>query len=295
MCKSLITIVWVLLWNTAWSAPMTFNTALPVAEGEFVTRIQGIQRQSGDDSSPADRDLKVNALVTVLGYGATPKFALFGVLPYLDKELTLNRGGQRIRRSNEGLGDVSLFGRLTIFQNDQQGSTFRMAPFAGIEAPSGEDDTSDAFGRLPPPFQLGSGSWDIFGGLVMTYQTLSDQFDSQLSGRFNNEANGFKAGEEARWDLSWQHRLWPKDLKGSVPGFLYGILETNLIYQGKNEVNGLKDANSGGTTIFLTPGLQYVTRRWIAETAVQLPVGQNLNGTALESGYIFRAGIRFNF
>ena len=279
----------------AWSAPMTFNTALPVAEGDFVTRIQGIRRQSGDDPSPADRDLTVNALVTVLGYGATSKLALFGVLPYLDKELRLTSGGQRISRRKEGFGDLRLFGRYTIFQQDQPGRTFRLAPFAGLKAPTGEDDASDALGRLPAPFQLGSGSWDLFAGLVLTHQTLKDQIDSQLSVRFNNQANGFEAGDEARWDLSWQHRLWPRELKGGVPGFLYGVLESNLVYQGKNAVNGVKDADSGGTTLFLAPGLQYVTKRWIAETAIQLPVVQDLNGTALENDYIVRAGIRFNF
>jgi hypothetical protein len=274
---------------------MTFNTALPVAEGEYITRIQGVRRQSGNDPSLADRDLTVDALVTVMGYGATPKLALFGILPYQEKTLTLTSGGQRVRRSKEGFGDLKLFGRYTIFQKDQPGRTFRVAPFAGLKMPTGEDDASDALGRLPPPFQLGSGSWDLFGGLVLTHQTLNDQIDSQLSVRFNNEANGFEAGGEARWDLSWQHRIWPRDLKGGVPGFLYGLLESNLVYQGKNEVNSLKDANSGGTTLFLAPGLQYVTKRWIAETAVQLPVIQDLNGTALENDYIFRAGIRFNF
>ncbi len=279
----------------AWSAPMTFNTALPVAQGEFVARIQGIHTESGDDPGLADRDMTVDALVTVLGYGATPKLALFGVLPYQDKTLKLTNGGQRIRRSQEGFGDLSLFGRYTLFQRDQPGRTLRLAPFFGIEAPTGKDDASDALGRLPPSVQLGSGAWDLFGGLVLTHQTLNDQIDSQLSVRFNDEANGFEAGDEARWDLSWQHRLWPRELGSGVPGFLYGVLESNLVYQSKNEVNGVKDANSGGTSLFLAPGLQYVTKRWIAETAIQLPVIQDLNGTALENDYIFRAGIRFNF
>ncbi len=43
------------------------------------------------------------------------------------------------------------------------------------------------------------------------------------------------------------------------------------------------------------PGLQYVTKRWIVEAGVQIPVVQDLNGTALEKDYIFRAGFRFNF
>ncbi len=40
--------------GTASSAPETFNTALPVAEGEFVFREQGVLDQSVDDPSGAE-------------------------------------------------------------------------------------------------------------------------------------------------------------------------------------------------------------------------------------------------
>ncbi len=60
----------VLAWTgAAWSAPVTFNTALPVAKGEFVFREQFVLDQSGDDPSGADRDRTAWAAVSVLGYG----------------------------------------------------------------------------------------------------------------------------------------------------------------------------------------------------------------------------------
>jgi hypothetical protein len=68
-----------------------------------------------------------------------------------------------------------------------------------------------------------------------------------------------------------------------------------LIHQDNNETDGDEDPNSGGTTLFLVPGLQYVTKRWIVEAAVQLPINQDLNGTALENDFIVRAGFRLNF
>ena len=76
---------------------------------------------------------------------------------------------------------------------------------------------------------------------------------------------------------------------------MYGVLETNLVYRDKNEMNGITDDDSGGTTLYLSPGLQYVSKRWIIEGVVQLPVVQNLHGDALENEYVMRAGIRFNF
>ena len=287
--------VGILAAGSAWGAPITINTALPVGGGEFVARGMVVVSQSGEDPGATDRDHSATSLVAVLGYGVTHKLALFGVLPYVDKKLDFTESGSRIRRSASGLGDASVFVRYTLVQHDKPGRTFRVAPFAGVKAPTGDDDNRDMFGRLPPSVQSGSGAWDVFGGIVATYQTFALQTDGQVSYRVKNKANGFDPGDELRLDGSLQYRLWPRQLGDGVPSFLYGVLETNLVRRERNEVNGNEDANSGGTTVFLSPGLQYVTKRWIVEGVVQLPVVQNLHGTALENDYVLRAGVRFNF
>ena len=282
--------------SSVWSAPVTFNTALPVGGGEFVARGLVLVNESGKDPSDADRDRRATSFVSVLGYGVTNKFALFGVVPYVDKDLDVTVGGNRINRSDSGFGDVSVFGRYTVLQHDQLGSTFRIAPFVGVKVPTGDNKERDRHGRLPPSVQSGTGAWDIFGGVVGTYQTLDFQTDGQMSYRINNEANNFEPGDVFRLDGSLQYRLLPRTLvKKGVPDFLYGVLEINIIHRDKNRVNGNSDDNSGGTTVFLSPGLQYVTKRLIVEGVMQLPVIQDLNGNALENDYVVRAGVRFNF
>lgn len=104
------------LWSgTAWSAPITFNTALPVHEGGFVLREQFIFMNNADDPTPARRDMEVTDLVSVLGYGVTRDFALFGMLPYIDKRLDMQMGGQDITRSKQGFGDLTLLSRYTAW------------------------------------------------------------------------------------------------------------------------------------------------------------------------------------
>jgi len=278
------------------AAPITFNTALPVATGEFIFREQFVYRKATDDPSSADRELQVLGAISVLGYGVTSKLAVFGVLPYLDKQLVATTsGGQRVTRDTNGIGDARLFGRFTVYQDDAPGRTARIAPFFGLELPTGNDDDRDGLGSLPAPLQLGSGSWDPFGGVVVTFQTLDYQIDGQASYKVNTEANNFEFGDEIRLDASLQYRLWPRELETGLPGFFYGVLEGNLIYQGKNESNGVTDQNSGGTTFFVSPGVQFVAKRWIAEAVVQLPVAQDLNGSALEDDFVVRAGFRINF
>lgn len=286
--------------GAARGAPITFNTALPVHEDGFVLREQFVFMNNADDPTSARRDMEVTALVSVLGYGVTRDFALFGMLPYVDKRLDLRMGGQDISRNQRGFGDLTLLGRYTLYEVNAPGRTLRVAPFLGIKAPTGEDHASDGQGRLPPPVQIGTGSWDLLGGVVLTYQTLAFEIDTQASYRINREANhsdgtGFEAGNAFQLDGSLQYRLLPRSLGAGVPAFLYGVLEANLVHAAKNRVGGAGDVNSGGTTLFITPGLQYATRKWVLEAGVQMPVSQKLNGTALRNDYLFTTGFRVNF
>lgn len=284
-----------LVTGSAWSAPITFNTALPVAKNEFLVRQQIINNQSGNDPGLLNRERTAQTGVSVLGYGVSGKLAVFAALPYHNKQLKLSLAGQRVKRSASGFGDLTVFGRYTVLQRDQRGKNFRIATFAGIKAPTGDDGKRDSLGVLPASVQVGTGSWDPLVGIVSTYQTLNYQLDGQISYQKNNRANNIEAGDVVRLDGSIQYRLWPQTLGGGIPSFLYGVIETNLIHQQKNQFNGQSNPDSGGTRLFLTPGIQYVTRRWIAETAVQIPVLQNLNGDALENDFIARLSIRFNF
>jgi len=280
---------------TSSAGPITTNTALPIHDGELIVRAQGKLLRATGDPGPRDRDLTVWAVPTVLVYGATAKLALFSVIPYLDKDLELTTPEGRTSRGDSGLGDLRLFARYSAAQWDSPGETLRLAPFIGLEVPSGRDDKSDAFGKLPQPLQLGSGSWDPFLGLVFTWQTLAWEFDSSISYDFKTEANDFEVGDLARLDLSFQYRLWPRDLGEGVPGFLYLVAESNLLWQDRNQISGSSDSNSGGTTWLLTPGLQYITRRFILEGAVQLPAVQRLGGSTLETDLIATTGFRVNF
>lgn len=282
--------------SDARAAPETFNSALPVAEGDFIFREQLLAIKANDDPSPADRNLEILGGVSVLGYGVTSDLAIFGMLPWLDKQIDLTMpSGQRITRRTNGIGDAQVFARYTIFQKNLPGRSIRIAPFVGVKMPTGDADDRDSLGRLPPPLQSGSGSWDPLGGVIATWQTLNYEIDGQLSYKANTRANGFKFGDEFEADASMQYRLWPRKLTGGVPGFLNGVIETNLSHQAKNEIAGISDPDSGGTKLLLSPGLQYVTKKWVVEAVVQLPVVQDLNGTALKDDYAVRAGFRVNF
>ncbi|MFX8817119.1 hypothetical protein ABTM85_19845, partial [Acinetobacter baumannii] len=91
--------------------------------------------------SPADRNLETLGGVSVLGYGVNGALAIFGMLPWLDKQIDLTMpGGQRIARRTNGIGDAQVFARYTIFQKNLPGRSFRFAPFVGVKMPTGDAD-----------------------------------------------------------------------------------------------------------------------------------------------------------
>lgn len=283
--------------STMHGAAITFNTALPVPQEQFIWREQLVLRERSA-SSAMHPEVSAQALGSVLGYGLNSKLALFGMIPYFfDKELDVTTPMGRIERSTAGVGDISLLARYTAYQQDRMGSTFRIAPFLGVTAPTGDYEARDEFGEIPRPLQAGDGAWDVFGGVVATYQTLQYQVDTQLLYRENGRHQGFAHGDETRFDASLQYRIWPRTLDNvsGTPGFVYAVLESNLIHRERSEVGNSTDNDSGGMQWLLAPGLQYVSRNWIFEGTVQLPVSSSPHGTAIDDDYIVRIGFRRNF
>lgn len=282
--------------EAATAGPITFNSALPLSKGVGVVRSQLTLIRKAGDATALNRDVTVTAIPLVVAYGLSSKLAVFGVMPYINKRMDINMGIARVRRQTQGLGDGKFFARYTLYQADRLGDTLRVAPFAGLKVPSGAYNKRDAYGLLPRSLQSGSGSWDAFAGISITRQTLDWELDAASSYQRNSQASGFKFGDEARLDASFQYRIIPKSLEYiGVPAFVYAVLESNLIWNGKNNLAGVTNANTGGTTWNLVPGLQYVTRRYVLETAILLPVMQQRHGMGLKTSWVWTTGFRWNF
>ncbi len=269
----------------ATAGPINTDTALPVHEGEFLWREQ-VRFMKAQDSA---RDLEVFAVPSVLMYGVTQKFAVIGMMPWLDKSLDM--GG--LARGDTGMGDSTLLGRYQVFQLDRPGETFRAQILGGLKFPTGRDDARDSLGRLPQPLQLGSGSYDPVVAGVFSWQKLRWEADFDLGYKFNTSANGFRFGDTFTHNAAFEYRLWPEALPDAgVPSFVNGVLELNGIWTQHSEQNGGKIGDSGGYMLFVSPGLQYVTQRWVAEISVQVPLIQELNGGQLKTDYILSVGFR---
>lgn len=273
LCFEFIATIFILMGPGNALAQITTNNALPVGKDKGIVRLQYKIIRATDDPTVANRELLVQAFPIVGVYGITPRLSVFGIFPVLDKSLTLTIPQQRITRGgNIGLGDARIFSRYDIYRATSRDHILSISALGGLEVPSGRDDTKDTFGRLPQSLQLGSGSWDPFAGVVTTWQNREWFFNLSTTYQVNSKAHNFEFGDEYRLDGVVKYRLFPRELGPGVPGFFYLDLESNLIWQGKNMVSGSSDHNSGGTTWFLDPGLQYITQKFVFETIIQLPV-----------------------
>lgn len=265
-------------------AQVTTNNALPLGKGQGLVRVQFTYLQAIENG----QEFEELSIPVVFGFGATRKLALFAVAPILKREL--NADGQR--RSNFGLGDIELLARYTIFQQNQRGQTFRIAPIVGLEVPTGRNQASDELGVLPQSLQLGSGSFDPSLGFVITRQSLKDSFSTSFTYQFNNKADDFERGDEATVDVAYKYRIFPEQLKS---GFLFVGLESNLSVQGRNRIAGTVDPDSGGTRLFISPSVQYITPRFTLEGAVQIPLVQDISNSTIGTDIRVVVGGQVNF
>lgn len=295
LCLILISILvfYALAPHPAIGLPINSDVGLTPHKGEFIFRVQSRYLRKSDDPLNSGRSVDEVVVPFVGVYGLTAKSSLLVKVPVVYRELKTAGGAIR---SDHGPGDMTLLGKHRFFTHNFKGGTSRISAIAGLELPTGDDNARDSLGLLPKGIQLGSGSVDAIAGATYTLQTLDHQFDTDLRYIFNNEANNFEFGDVFKYNLAFQKRIWPSILpdKG-VYSQWNAVLELNGIYERKSELGGVNVANSGGNTVFLSPGIQFVSKRSVVEFSFLYPVIQNLNGSQLETDYSLALSYRYLF
>ncbi len=265
------------------AAGINTNVALPVREGGYVYRTQLRFHSASDDPTILDRDIDVYAIANVLVYGVTARTTLFGILPYFSRSVDFTDAGLRQSDDADGFGDLRFLLRQTVYARDAVQRTSRLGLLAGLEIPSGKEEFS-------------SHSTDYQLGAVYTLQDGRHELDADLIYKINTEGRGRELGDELQYDLAYQLRVspweWPER---GTPSQIYLVIEANGKTSQQARSDGAKLDDTGGTIVFLSPGIQFVTRRVIYEGSIQIPVVQNLNGGQVETDFVAAAGIRVQF
>lgn len=285
-----------LMAKPAYAVSINSDVGLTPAKDQTIVRVQSRYKKASDDPTSLDRETKTLVVPVTVVYGFTERFAGIASIPWVYRRHKTLSGAERITRKTEGLGDVALLGKYLLYARDEIGVTSRLSVISGFELPTGRTGDEDTHGKLPRTLQTGSGAIDGILGFAFTHQTLNEEWDANLTYQWNNKANDFEFGDVLNYTVAYQKRVLPWVLpEEGVYQQLNLVLELNGEWQQKHEDQNGTVADSGGHTIYVSPGLQLVSKRFVAETSIQLPVVQDLNGSQVETDYTVIASLRFTF
>ena len=245
-----------------------------------VVRKETLLQDGNAITDPMDRSVTAYVSPLAVPYNLTTTFQIGTVVPFVTKTLDSNVDG----KTRSGIGDISLFAKKLLVQVDRKGETFRVAAKATTVLPTGDDDV---------PVPLGSGAFGYGGSIVAGW----------IKGRWglygeaiyiHNTSNGdIDYGDRVGYNAALAFRLLPAVYERYPSPQLNLFLELNGNTFGRAEVTGVENPDSGGSELFLSPGIQFVGGRiWLVEASVQIPVRDQPNGTQLGTDWTASTGLR---
>ena len=246
-----------------------------------------------------------------------------GMMNAGDMNSLMSPGGINQRGNSAGFGDVTMLGQYRFHNNQQTGTS--AAVLFGFKAPTGSTSQRDNFGQLfEAEFQPGSGSWDGLIGAAFTKRAGRWAFD--VSGLYYLISTGtqntnlgdrflFGAGVSYRLvgatgsakeiemheycmqprNQLQEHCLYHGNHDHSdmvkTPYTLDLVLELNGEWHDKQRINGVPDPNSGGTTVYLSPGVRVGFDRYSGFLSVGVPVINEHNGVQSKPDFRVLTGV----
>lgn len=259
----------------ALAAPLTFPAAAPISAGDIFLRTQ-------PGYLAGTQGLRQFGAEAVAAYGLSHDWAfVVENFPLQYKQQRYSLLGGRHNRDTFGPSDTDVLARYTFWEQDGIGSTNRLALLGGALVPSGPSLNTDAYGLIPRTLQPATGAWGTKSGVIFSQQTLTREIDFYAGYTHHFEGGGYQFGDEYFFDASLQRRILPLRLPDiGIPTIeTYGVLESNLFFDQKDQSSGTRPVfDTGGTLWQLDPGLRFVGMDWGFAALAELPAYQSVNG-----------------
>lgn len=242
-------------------------------------------------------------------YSVSEDIMLLAVVPFkktrMNGELIVNADGtvaadSSMRGGEFGLGDVALLGRYTFFKKHAIDATTSAAGLLGVKFPTGKTNgkTDDDMEFLDSHLQLGTGSTDFLLGLSFSHSVQRLSLSANLLGTITTEGKfgdtKHQFGNSLNYDLTAKYRVYPGALASGPQLFL--SLGVNGELRGREKAEGVEDPNSGGHTIYLSPGVQVIIMpHWIFELSCQYAIYHDLYGIQGGENYKVNSGVTYLF
>ena len=191
------------------------------------------------------------------------------------------------------LGDVRIVARrrLSTTENSQATSVATTGLSFGLKLPTGKTDVRNADGELAErTLQPGSGTTDaVLGGYYSRQMPTRNLawFLQALAQLPLNSHDEYQPGNRLNVDTGLRYDA----------GDRLGLLaQLNAQFKARDRGAQAEPDNTGGTFLFLSPGVSYAfTRELQAYAFVQLPLYQYVNGVQLVARNAFAMGLNARF
>ncbi|MGC8561111.1 MAG: hypothetical protein ACP5O1_10575 [Phycisphaerae bacterium] len=209
----------------------------------------------------------VDITEATFAYGVAENVELIGTVPVVNREIDFPGHGTQ---SDTGVGDIPILAEWRFYQHDEPGKTTRWAMITGLAIPS-----------FNAPFS--SRSFNPIIGTVWTHQERTWEIDLDTVYQDNTGSGVNRVG---RWesDAAYTQLLWRGRTPSIGPWGLYGVAELNGNYY-----------TDGSSQVFASPGVEFITPRWILEAGMQLPIYSRIRLPLFETNYTFILGLQFQF
>lgn len=289
-------------------SPLQSLAGAGIRVNERYTLINSVYRGTEKIDNPGSKETFWTTEITGF-YSPSEDLMLLAVFPVrntkLGAELIVNEDGtvssdDTMKGGQSGLGDVTLLGRYTFFRRHTIDSTTAVAGVFGVKLPTGATDGKIDNGTefLDSHFQLGTGSTDFLAGLSLSHSVQRFSLSANLLAAFTSEGafgvTKHQFGNSLNYDITAKYRVYPGE-PSSVPQ-LFLALGLNGELRGKETADGVEDPNSGGHTVYLSPGVQVVVApRWVFELSYQQAVYHSLNGIQVGENCKVNGGVTYLF
>lgn len=288
-------------------SPLQTLTGAGIKVNERYTRLDKVYNGTNKIDNPGVKEEFWTTELTGF-YGVTENLMLMAVVPYkktkMDGELMVDPGGEisadPMTGHQSGLGDIAVMGRYSFFKSHSLDSTTIAAGLAGVKFPTGKTNGKNDSGEfLDSHLQLGTGSTDYILGLSLDHSINRVSLSANLLGTITTEGEfgntRHKFGNSLNYDVTAKYRAYP-GTPGMAGPQIFLAFGVNGELRAREKVEGEKDPNSGGNTVYLSPGLQVVAGpHWVFELSYQKAVYHNLYGTQLGEDYKASGGVTYLF
>ena len=288
-------------------SPLETQTGAGLRVGQRYTRLDKVYEGTDRVSNPG---VKEEYWATDIAgfYAINDRFMLLLNAPvrrtHGDGELTEGPIGEPEREDStggaDGLGDVSLVGRYTFYTRHTLDTTTLVAAVFGVKLPTGSTRQHNNQGEyLDSHLQLGTGSTDALLGLSVSHAagrlTVSGNVLASLTGDGETGATSHQFGNSVNYDVTAKYRVSPRTI-GRSPNSWFLSLGVNGEARDHERLAGQRVPDSGGTTIYVSPGFQFIAgRAWVVEATYQRAVYHDLNETQLGEDYRVFGNVTYLF